>query len=75
MARICDGTFVVTNQRLLFMGASLSIEEHFGQPLTIQQLSTGLQFLLKGRDKPVVVEFSSEAASELVLAILSKLMS
>jgi hypothetical protein len=70
---VSDGTFSVTNKRLIFSGNKKSNSTPIPKLLDLQLYADAIQYSITTRQKPVIVGFSDQSA-ELCAVVISRLI-
>lgn len=71
MVRVSEGTFAVTNKRLIFSGDKKSFSAEYKKLLDIQLFSDGIQFSLTSRQKPIIVGLHNSKNVEIIATLVS----
>ena len=71
---VSNGTFVITNQRLVFRGDTKSINTPHSKLLDIETYADAIRFSVTNRQKPVTIRFFSPQSSELAALIISRML-
>lgn len=68
------GTFVITNQRLVFSGDKKSAATTYSKFLDFQVYSDAIQYSVTNRQKPFIIGFPENDTSELCALIISRIL-
>jgi hypothetical protein len=74
IVNVSDGTFVITNKRIIFSGNRKSFNSSLEKILDIQLYNDALQISLTNRQKPVIVGMYSPQTIELCGTLISHLL-
>lgn len=68
------GRFVLTNQRLIFLGDAMSIDVPWSKILNVDFYQDGIRISQTGRSKPTLIRFDHAENTEVIGQLISRIM-